>query len=111
MRERPTTAVASMSATDPRPKDHLITRALRRELDVLAPEVRVEGPLDAAEAPERLARDVMDEIRRQPSDDESADGQAERVNDVLRGLGVGDFSYGDAGRPPRVLQGARGVGV
>ncbi len=66
------------------------------------------GPLDAAEAPERLARHAMDEIRRQLSDDEPADGQAARVNDVLRGLAGDDFSDGEVVRPPRVLWGIKG---
>jgi len=53
-----------MTDTDPGPRDHLITRALERALSALASEVRDEAALDAAEAPERLARHAMDELRR-----------------------------------------------
>lgn len=96
-----------MSSTDPGPRDHLITRALRHELEELEPDVRVEAPLDAAEAPERLARHAMEEIRRKLSDDEPADEQAARVNDILRGLGGEDLGAREVVRPPRVLQGIK----
>ena len=54
-----------MSATEPGPRDHLITRRLGRDLRGLAPDVIDESPLDAAEAPDRLARHAMDELRRE----------------------------------------------
>src|SRR5450755_4205626 len=104
-RQRPGDGV---SATDPGPRDHLITRALTRELEDLDPEVLVETPLDAAEAPERLARHAMDEIRRQLDDDESADRQVGRVNDALRDLAGDGYNEREVVQPPRVLQGIKG---
>jgi len=73
-----------MAATDPGPRDHLITRSLERDLGDLAAEVREEKALDAADAPERLARHAMDELRRELTSSESADEQAMRLNEVLR---------------------------
>lgn len=97
-----------MSATDPGPRDHVVTRSLELALEALDREVIVEQPLDPAEGPERLARHAMEEIRRSLSDNESADEQARRVNAVLGDL-VGE-SWGDGAvvRPPRVLEGIRG---
>ena len=97
-----------VSATDPGPRDHLITRALTRALEDLDPDVLVEIALDAAEAPERLARHAMDEIRRQLDDDESADRQVERVNHVLRDLAGDGYNEREVVQPPRVLQGIKG---
>ena len=59
----------------PGPRDHLVTRRLERELRHLAAEVLDESPLDSAEAPERLARHVMDELRRElAADEDPSDG-------------------------------------
>ena len=49
----------------------------------------------------------MEEIRRKLSDDEPADEQAARVNDILRGLGGEDLGAREVVRPPRVLQGIK----
>jgi hypothetical protein len=73
-----------MAATGPGPRDHLITRALERDLAAIAPEALDESPLDAAEAPERLARHAMDELLRElRAEEASADTQARRINEVL----------------------------
>ena len=76
-----------MTATDPGPRDHLITRALERDLAAIGRDLLEDSPLDAAEAPERLARHAMDEMRRElGAEDESADEQAGRVNELLGSL-------------------------
>jgi hypothetical protein len=90
-------------------RDHLITRALRRELDEIGSEVPEEVPLDPAEGPNRLARHAMGEVERALARDESAEQQAAGLNRVLQGL-VGDD--GDRGAaevvlPPQVLYGIR----
>lgn len=97
-----------MGTTEPGPRDHLVTRRLERDLNDLAPDVLDETPLDRAEAPHRLARHVMDELRRElGAEDDSADEQAGRVNDLLRGV-VGDGVGADVMLPARVLQGIKG---
>jgi len=95
-----------MSDLLPGPRDHLITRLLARRLAGLAPELLIAGPLDAAEAPERLARHAMDEIRRSLDDqDKDASAQAERVNRLLAGVGDDDATVES---PPRILRGVLG---
>jgi HKD family nuclease len=97
-----------MAATDPGPRDHLITRALERDLAAIARDVLEESPLDAAEAPERLARHAMAELRRElGAEDESADAQARRVNELLGSL-AGDSVDGKVALPARLLQGIKG---
>jgi superfamily II DNA or RNA helicase/HKD family nuclease len=96
-----------MASTDPGPRDHLITRALERDLSELAPEVRDETPLEDAEAPERLARHAMAEFRRELANGESADGQARRVNAALRQVAGEDQLEAEVMLPARVLQGVR----
>ena len=98
-----------MSSTDPGPRDHLVTGPLASELSGLSDDVRLEQPLDAAEAPERLARHAMEELRRGlGADDEPSDRQARRVNDVLRQLASGDGAPAEVALPARVLRGIRG---
>ncbi len=98
-----------MSSTDPGPRDHLVTGPLASELSGLSDDVRLEQPLDAAEAPERLARHAMEELRRGlGADDEPSDRQARRVNDVLRQLASGDGAPAEVALPARVLHGIRG---
>lgn len=76
--------IGGMASTDPGPRDHLITRALERDLAGVAAEVLDEAPLDAAEAPDRLARHVMDELRRELRvDGAAAEVQARAVNEIL----------------------------
>lgn len=94
----------------PGPRDHLITRALERLLQQLDAEFRVDAALDAAEAPERLARHAMAEIVRQlAAGDEGADIQASRLNDLLRRLVVDEDDWAEAEVvvPARVLSGIR----
>lgn len=73
-----------MGANEPGPRDHLVTRSLQRGLDGVDLESRVEQALDPAEAPERLARHAMEEIRRALEGDAPSDAKAERVNDIFR---------------------------
>ena len=96
-----------MAATDPGPRDHLITRALQRELRNLAAELLVEEPLDPAEAPDRLARHVMAELRRELDDHESSDKKAERVNELLGQLGTATTEQAGLVLPTRLLTGIR----
>lgn len=102
--ERP----ADMAPTDPGPRDHLITRSLEREISSLDPEVIDGTLLDPVEAPERLARHAMDELRRELADDESADVQAEVVNDVLRRVSGDEIVEAEIALPARVLHGIKG---
>jgi superfamily II DNA or RNA helicase/HKD family nuclease len=96
-----------MASKEPGPRDHLVTRAIDRELAQLPAEQRVEQPLDPAEAPERLARHTMAEVRRQlPETD--ADAQATRVNDALRHLAGDSASDVEVAVPARVLRGIKG---
>lgn len=99
-------AASEVAATNPGPRDHLITRALRRDLDGLDPAVLVDGPLEAAEGPERLARHAMEEVRRELAGEESADEQARRVNVLLGGFA--DLAGDEVVRPPRILHGING---
>src|SRR5262245_65347025 len=97
-----------MTSTDPGPRDHLITRALERDLAEVDPDARDESPLDAAEAPERLARHAKDELRRELGAEEaSADSQAHRLNEVLRSFASGAGNDAEVALPARVLQGIR----
>jgi superfamily II DNA or RNA helicase/HKD family nuclease len=91
----------------PGPRDHLLTVALERDLDGLEPGLRVEGALDPAEAPERLARHAMGEIRRDLEGSGSSDDQATRINGLLAGLPEADPSSA-VQIPARVLLGIRG---
>jgi superfamily II DNA or RNA helicase/HKD family nuclease len=94
-----------MAATDPGPRDHLVTRALQRELSQLASELLLEEPLDPAEAPDRLARHVMAELRRELDHDGSSDEKAERVNQLLGQLGGGIADRAGLVLPTRLLTG------
>jgi superfamily II DNA or RNA helicase/HKD family nuclease len=97
-----------MSGTEPGPRDHLVTRRVVRDLHLLAPELIDEAPLDAAEAPERLARHVMEELRRElAAGDHEADEQARRVNALLSGA-VADGAEADVVLPARLLHGIKG---
>jgi superfamily II DNA or RNA helicase/HKD family nuclease len=96
-----------MDSRVPGPRDHLLTEALERDLDGLESELRVEEALDTAEAPERLARHAMNEIRRDLEDTGSSDDQADQINAVLAGLPNADPD--SAVRiPARVLLGIKG---
>lgn len=98
-----------MPSTDPGPRDHLVTDPLASELSELSEDVRLEQRLDPAEAPERLARHAMEELRRGlGGDDQPSDHQAQRVNDVLRQLASGDGAPAEVALPARVLHGIKG---
>jgi superfamily II DNA or RNA helicase len=96
-----------VGATEPGPRDHLITRALARALEDLSDDVVIDEPLDAAEAPERLARHAMDELRREFAGDDSSETQAARANQVLRDIQSGDATDEELALPPRVLHGIK----
>ena len=65
--------------------------------------------LDPAEGPERLARHAMAEIARQLADDETADGQAARLNARAAGdrADEDDWAAARSSCPPRVLSGIK----
>jgi len=96
-----------MGATDPGPRDHLVTRRLERELRELAPEVVDATDLDEAEAPDRLARHVMEELRADlAATDSTAAAQARRVNELLRRT-IQDSADSQVVVPPRILRGIK----
>jgi superfamily II DNA or RNA helicase/HKD family nuclease len=97
-----------MGTTDPGPRDHLVTRALERALTDLDAELVDEHPPDAAEAPDRLARHAMAELRVNLDGEDSADVQAERVNEIVRTFADGDQPDAQVSLPARVLQGIKG---
>ena len=97
----------TMAATDPGPRDHLITLGLQRALSELTPEIVDEQRLDPAEAPDRLARHAMGELRAALAGEESADAQAERVNGLLRTLQNADAPDAEIALPARLLQGIK----
>jgi superfamily II DNA or RNA helicase/HKD family nuclease len=96
-----------MAATDPGPRDHLVTRRLERELTGLDPEVIDEQRLDPAEAPDRLARHAMGELARGLAGDESSDDQADRVNKLLEGFSPDQAGDPGVATPARILQGIK----
>jgi hypothetical protein len=98
-----------MASTEPGPRDDLITRALERDMAAVAAEFLDESPLDAAEAPDRLARHAMDELRRELRVEvAAADVQAGTVNEILRRFAPGAGSDAEVALPARVLQGTGG---
>src|SRR5829696_5444373 len=97
-----------MGRTEPGPRDHLVTRALERALADLDAELLDEHPLDTAEAPDRLARHAMAELRVHLEDEDSADAQAKRVNAIVRTFADGDEPDARVSLPARVLQGIKG---
>jgi superfamily II DNA or RNA helicase/HKD family nuclease len=97
-----------MGTADPGPRDHLVTRALERALTDLDAELVDEHPLDPAEAPDRLARHAMRELRLNLDGEDSSDAQAERVNAIMRTFAGGDEPAAQVSLPARVLQGIKG---
>ena len=90
----------------PGPRDHLLTRALREAIAGLDPELISEDALDPAEAPDRLARHLMAEVRRALDGEDSADTQAEQVNALLaEALPVAESESAEVVLPARILQG------
>src|SRR3954452_17953807 len=96
-----------MPATNPGPRDHLVTRSIEQELSGLDSAVRDEQPLDPAEAPDRLARHAMEQLRRELRGDDSADDQAARLNDALQQFSPDDGRDADVALPARVLLGIK----
>lgn len=98
-----------MASIEPGPRDHLITRALERDLAEVAAEMLDVFPLDAAEAPDRLTRHAMDELRRELDVEEATAGsQAQTVNEILRSYAPSAGIDAEVALPARVLQGIRG---
>jgi len=98
----------TMAFRDPGPRDHLVTRALERELEPLADDVLDERPLDPVEGPERLARHAAAELRLGLGDHSEAADQAQQINDVLYDLAADGEDGALISLPPRVLYGIRG---
>jgi HKD family nuclease len=98
-----------MAAMDPGPRDHLVTRALERDLSTIDAEAVDEKSLDPAEAADRLARHAMGELRVGLDGEDSADTQAERVNALLRGFEGRDELDTEVALPARILQGIKGL--
>jgi superfamily II DNA or RNA helicase/HKD family nuclease len=93
----------------PGPRDHLVTRALRRALGELDPRVVDIEHIDAAEAPERLARHLAAVVRRILAMSEEATAQADVVNDLLQ-LADGDMAVQEEiPTPPQILTGIRAL--
>ncbi len=91
----------------PGPRDHLITRRLRARLAGVDDELQIVEYLDPAEAPERLARHAMEELRRGLDSGEGSDEQAARVNQVIRQVGSDDSPESELEIPARLLQGIK----
>src|SRR3954462_12359234 len=97
-----------MSGTDPGPRDHLVTQSLERDLKRLAAEEIDLLALDGAEAPDRLARHLLQEVRRELAASEtSADDQAARVNSLLQ-ASVANSTDAEVALPARLLVGIKG---
>jgi superfamily II DNA or RNA helicase/HKD family nuclease len=93
----------------PGPRDHLVTRSLRDQLDRISEDFREEGQLDPVEAPGRLARHAMREMERELDGEEPAEAQARRVNRLLGEL-VTDpeaLPHAELALPPKVLYGIK----
>jgi superfamily II DNA or RNA helicase len=91
----------------PGPRDELVTRRLREELERVGAELKLLQDLDPVEAPARLSRHATEEVRRGLDPEEPAEDQARRVNRVLRDLGGGDDGD-EVALPPRLLYGIKG---
>lgn len=97
-----------MPDLNPGPRDHLLTRALREAIDGLDPQLIAEEELDPAEAPDRLARHLIAEVRRALDGEESADLQAEQVNALLAdALPPAESDAAEVVLPARILQGIK----
>lgn len=97
-----------MGSLEPGPRDHLLSRVLNEALAALDAELLVKEALDPAEAPDRLARHLMEELRRVLGDAETADDQARRVNALLRqALDEDGAASAEVLLPARILQGIR----
>lgn len=101
--------VADTDGLRPGPRDHLMTRALARLLEQVDPAFWQDVSLDPAEGPERLARHAMAEIARRLALDDTADGQAGTVNELLRQVAADEESWENAEvvLPARVLAGIK----
>lgn len=97
-----------MGATEPGPRDHLVTRWLEEVLADLDQELLDEIKLDPAEAPERLSRHAMEVLRRRLSADDPADRQSRLVNELVTALAREPDPEEEVAIPARVLRGIRG---
>ena len=99
-----------MPSTNPGPRDHLLTKALQSAIAGLDDDLLVESDLDPVEAPERLARHLMNEVRLALGrNEESADRQAQETNELLRqALALDAADAAEVVLPARILQGIRG---
>jgi superfamily II DNA or RNA helicase/HKD family nuclease len=97
-----------MDALGPGPRDHLITRLLDQELRGLDADLRLEEPLDPAEARERLARHAMGAIERGLDEETPADEQASRVNELIARIDATGVGESDVALPARILRGITG---
>jgi superfamily II DNA or RNA helicase/HKD family nuclease len=95
-------------STEPGPRDHLITRALERLLTQLDAELIEHRPLDPVEAPDRLARHLAEELRRELTGSETSREQAERVNELLGRFVSAGTDEAAVALPARILNGIRG---
>src|SRR4051794_35901851 len=95
-------------STEPGPRDHLITRALERLLTQLDAELIEHRPLDPVEAPDRLARHLAEELRRELAGSETSGEQAERVNQLLGRFVSAETHEAAVALPARILNGIRG---
>lgn len=96
-----------MSARDPGPRDHLVTRALARELEALSDDVLDERGLDPVEGPDRLSRHAAAELRRGLGSRSEATEQAHQINEVLADIAADGEDGALISLPPRVLHGIR----
>src|SRR5690349_19503609 len=97
-----------MDTTNPGPRDHVVTRAIARALSEVDDGLVDVQSLDAAEAPERLARHTMDELRVALDGEKSVDRQAAQVNAILRTLDASSSPDAEVSLPARVVVGIKG---
>ncbi len=96
-------------SVEPGPRDHLITRALERALGSLDQGLIERRPLDAAEAPDRLARHLAAALRSELHGLSSAGDQAELINRAVEELLSTDNDEAAVALPPRILDGIRAI--
>ena len=94
-----------MDGLGPGPRDHLVTRLLAQALREVDADLRLEEPLDPAEARARLARHAMEVIQGGLDEEAPSDAQADQVNQLIRLLDQADASETDVALPARLLRG------
>ena len=95
-----------MTALQPGPRDHLLTRALEEALAQLPAEALDVEALDAAEAPQRLARHLAAAVKTALAARDDADDQATAINALLQAADP-EATHEMLSLPPRVLTGIR----